>query len=65
MVTVKVYPNQKPWVDRTIREALNAQRAALNDGLPPGDMISYQLTLYKLRKEVKIAKKRYRAFMQQ
>ena len=59
-VIVKVYPNQKPWVDRSIREALNAQTSAYNNGLSSGDMTSYKVASYQVRKAVKAAKKRYR-----
>lgn len=60
MVTVKVFPNQKPWVDKTIRAALNARTAAYNEGLTTGDMSPYKAAAYKLRKAVKAAKRRHR-----
>lgn len=59
-VTVKIYPNQKPWVDRSIREALNARTTAYNECLLSGNMAPYKSTCYELRKAVKLAKKRYR-----
>ncbi|KAK1803537.1 hypothetical protein P4O66_020952 [Electrophorus voltai] len=31
-ITIKKFSNQKPWVDRTIREALNSRTAAYNAG---------------------------------
>ncbi|KAK1795768.1 hypothetical protein P4O66_008834, partial [Electrophorus voltai] len=31
--TVKTFPNQKPWVDKTIHEALNSRTAAYNAGI--------------------------------
>ncbi len=30
-ITVKSFPNQKPWVDRTIRDAVNKRTAAYNE----------------------------------
>jgi len=38
--TVKVgsFPNQKPWLDGSIRAALNAPTAAYNSGLLSGNM---------------------------
>ncbi len=32
-VTIKTFSNQKPWVDRTIRDAVNDRTAAFNAGL--------------------------------
>ncbi len=32
-ITVKSFPNQKPWVDRTIRDAVNKRTAAYNEAL--------------------------------
>lgn len=47
--------------DRTAPEALNARTTAYNEGLLFGDMykVAYKVVCYKLRKEVKRAKKRY------
>ncbi|KAK0149066.1 putative RNA-directed DNA polymerase from transposon X-element [Merluccius polli] len=46
-VTVKVFPNQKPWVDKTV------------EGLILRDMSPYKAASYNLRKAVKTAKRRY------
>jgi len=46
----KTFPNQIPWVDGSIRDALNSCNAAYNSGLVSGLMDEY-----------KAAKKRYRA----
>ncbi len=32
-VTIRTFSNQKPWVDRTIRDAVNDRTAAFNAGL--------------------------------
>ncbi|KAI5623032.1 gastrula zinc finger protein XlCGF28.1-like [Silurus asotus] len=39
--TIKTFPNQKPWVDKTIRDALRSRSAAYNTGLTTGDMDEY------------------------
>ncbi len=37
-ITVRTFPNQKPWVDRTIRDAVNKRTAAYNEALLSGNM---------------------------
>ncbi len=32
-ITVRTFPNQKPWVDRTIRDAVNKRTAAYNEAI--------------------------------
>ncbi len=39
-VTIRTFSNQKPWVDRTIRAAVNQRTAAYNAGLLSGNMLS-------------------------
>ncbi len=41
-ITVKTFPNQKPWVDRTIRDAVNKRTAAYNEALLSGNMCEYK-----------------------
>ncbi|KAK1795531.1 hypothetical protein P4O66_001242 [Electrophorus voltai] len=53
--TTKTYPNQKPWVDKTIREALNSRTAAYNTG----NMDEYKSAAYGVRRAVREAKRRY------
>ncbi len=36
-VTIRTFSNQKPWVDRTIRDAVNHRTAAYNAGLLSGN----------------------------
>lgn len=48
MVTVKNYPNQKPWVEKSIREALKACAAAFKTGRNTGEMTPYEAESYKL-----------------
>ena len=62
--TVKIFPNQKPWVDSSIRAALRARTAAYNSGLANGNMEGYRAESHNLRKAVKAAKKRYADRMQ-
>ena len=59
-VKIKVYPNQKPWVDKTVKAALAARTASYNAGLISGDMTGYKEAVYGLRRTVKAAKIRYR-----
>ncbi len=41
-ITVRTFPNQKPWVDRTIRDAVNKRTAAYNEALLSGNMSVYK-----------------------
>ncbi len=59
-VTIRTFSNQKPWVDRTIRDAVNHRTAAYNAGLLSGDMSEYKASCYALRRAVRAAKLRYR-----
>ncbi len=59
-VTIKTFSNQKPWVDRTIRDAVNHRTAAYNAGILSGNMSEYKASCYALRRGVRAAKRRYR-----
>ncbi len=59
-VTIRTFSNQKPWVDRTIRAAVNQRTAAYNAGLLSGNMSEYKASCYALRRAVRAAKLRYR-----
>ncbi len=63
-MTVRTFPNQKPWVDRTIRAAVNKRTAAYNAGLLSGNMSEYKASCYFLRRAVRAAKLRYRERIQ-
>ncbi len=52
-VTIKTFSNQKPWVDRTIRDAVNHRTAAYNAGILSGNMSEYKSSCYALRRAVK------------
>ncbi len=58
-ITIRTFSNQKPWVDRTIRDAVN-HRTAYNAGLLSGNMSQYKASCYALRRAVGAAKLRYR-----
>ncbi len=58
-VTIKTFSNQKPWVDRTIRDAVNHRTAAYNAGILSGNMGEYKSSCYALRRAVRAAKRRY------
>ncbi|KAL1277323.1 hypothetical protein QQF64_023996 [Cirrhinus molitorella] len=57
---IRTFPNQKPWVDKTIRDALRSRFAAYNTGLATGNMDDYKAASYSVRRAVKEAKRRYR-----
>ncbi len=59
-ITIRTFSNQKPWVDRTIRAAVNKRTAAYNAGLLSGNMSEYKASCYALRRAVRAAKLRYR-----
>ncbi|KAI5093844.1 epidermal growth factor receptor kinase substrate 8-like protein 3 [Silurus meridionalis] len=54
--TIRTFPNQKPWVDKTIRDALRSHSAAYNTGLATGGMDEYKAASYSVRRAVKDAK---------
>ncbi len=58
-VTIKTFSNQKPWVDRTICDAVNHRTAAYNAGILSGNMSEYKSSCYALRRAVRAAKRRY------
>ncbi len=45
-VTIRTFTNQKPWVDRSIRDAVNNRTAAYNAGLLSGNMSEYKTSCY-------------------
>ncbi|KAI2646120.1 hypothetical protein H4Q32_023831 [Labeo rohita] len=51
-MTIRTFPNQKPWVDKTIRDALRSRTTAYNAGLATGDMNSDKTASYNVRKAV-------------
>ncbi len=59
-VTIRTFSNQKPWVDRTICDAVNHRTAAYNAGLLSWNMSEYKTLCYALRRAVRAAKLWYR-----
>ncbi len=59
-VTIRTFSNQKPWVDRSIRVAVNHRTAAYNTGLLSGNMSEYKASCYALRRAIRAAKRWYR-----
>ncbi len=55
-VTIRTFSNQKPWVDRIIRDAVNQRTAAYNAGLLSRNMSEYKASCYALRRAVRAAK---------
>ncbi len=60
MVTIRTFSNQKPWLDRSIRDAVNHRTASYNAGLLSGNMSEYKASCYALRRAIRAAKRRYR-----
>ncbi len=59
-ITVRTFPNQKPWVDRTIRDAVKKRTAAYNEALFSGNKSVYKASCYAFRRAVSAAKHRYK-----
>lgn len=53
--TIRTFPNKKPWVDNSGRDALRFCTAAYNFGLAPGNMAAS----YNVHRAVKEAKHHY------
>ncbi len=58
-VTIRTFSNQKPWVNRSIRDAVNHRTAAYNAGLLSGNMSEYKASCYALRRAIRAVKRRY------
>ncbi len=63
-VTIRVFSNQKPWVDRTIHAAVNQPTAAYNAGLLSVNMSEFKASCYALRRALRAAKLRYREIIE-
>ncbi len=51
---IRTFLNQKLWVDRTIRDAVNHHTAAYNDGILSGNMSEYKASCYTLRRVARV-----------
>ncbi|XP_047656443.1 uncharacterized protein LOC113651616 isoform X1 [Tachysurus fulvidraco] len=54
--TIRVYPNQKPWINSDVRAALSARTSAFKSGNPD----DRKQASYDLRKTIKAAKRQYK-----
>ncbi|KAK1784271.1 hypothetical protein P4O66_003707, partial [Electrophorus voltai] len=57
--TIKKFPNLKPWVDKTIHEALNSHTATCNTGIISGNMEEYKSVAYRVCRAVREVKRHY------
>ncbi len=55
-VTIRTFSNQKPWMVRTIRDAVNHRTATYIAGILSGNMSEYKASCYALRRAVRAAK---------
>nr|XP_008286879.1 PREDICTED: uncharacterized protein LOC103362331 [Stegastes partitus] len=56
---IKEFPNQKPWMNKGIPDALKSCTAAYNTGLATRDMGLYRAATYSVRRAMREAKQRY------
>ncbi len=54
--TIRVYPNQKPWINSDVRAALSAWTCAFKSG----NFDDRKQASYDLRKSIKAAKRQYK-----
>ncbi len=54
--TIRIYPNQKPWINSDVRAALSARISAFKSG----NFDDWKQTSYDLRKFIKAAKRQYK-----
>jgi hypothetical protein len=59
-VIIKTYPNQKLWIDGSIRTKLKARTTAFNRDKVTGNMAKHKQCSYSRRKAIKQAKRQYR-----
>ena len=59
-VTIKIYPNQKLWIDGSIHAKLKTRTTAFNHGQNTGNMEEYKECSYSLCKAIKQAKRQYK-----
>ncbi len=54
--TIRIYPNQKPWINSDVRAALSARTSAFKSG----NFVDRKQASYDLRKYIKAAKRQYK-----
>jgi hypothetical protein len=58
--SIKTFPNQKPWIDGSIRAKLKVRTTTFNQGKVTGKMTKDKQCSYSLRRAIKQAKRQYR-----
>ena len=59
-MTIKTYPNQKLWIDGSIRAKLKARITTFNHDKVTGKIAEYKQCSYSLHKAIKQAKRQYK-----
>ncbi len=54
--TIRIYPNQKPWINSNVRSALSARTSAFKSG----NTDDRKQASYDLRRSIKAAKRQYK-----
>ncbi len=54
--TIRIYPNQKPWINSDVRSALSARTSAFKSG----NTDDRKQASYDLRRSIKVAKRQYK-----
>ena len=54
--SISVFPNNKPWVLKSVKNAINKRNTSFNTG----DMDTYKELQKQVRKEIKLAKQQYK-----
>ncbi len=55
--TIRIYPNQKPWINSDVRSALSARTSAFKSG----NTDDRKQASYDLRRSIKAAKRQYKS----
>ncbi|KAI4896211.1 hypothetical protein NFI96_008966, partial [Prochilodus magdalenae] len=56
LISVRTFPNQKPWINTEVRVKLRARTTAYNTG----DLENYKKARYDLQRTIRVAKRNYR-----
>ena len=54
--SISIFPNNKPWVSKSVKNAINKRNISFNTG----DMDTYKELQKQVRKEIKLAKQQYK-----
>ena len=55
-LTIKTFPNQKPWMDGSIRTKMKVRSTTFNHGKATGNIAEYKQCSYSIRKAIKTTK---------